>query len=72
MEKLVLEARELFGVNLSGHQVRLLLTFERELLAWNEKYNLTAIRDVQGIRTRHFLDSFSCVLAWKYNPPSAG
>jgi 16S rRNA (guanine527-N7)-methyltransferase len=69
MEKLVLEARELFGVNLSGHQVRLLLTFERELLAWNEKYNLTAIRDVQGIRTRHFLDSFSCVLAWKYNPP---
>jgi 16S rRNA (guanine527-N7)-methyltransferase len=24
---------------------------------------------VEGIRTKHFLDSFSCVLAWKENPP---
>jgi len=25
---------------------------------------------VAGIRTKHFLDSFSCVLAWKANPPA--
>ncbi|MCI0554747.1 MAG: 16S rRNA (guanine(527)-N(7))-methyltransferase RsmG, partial [Anaerolineae bacterium] len=31
--------------------------------------NLTAIRDTESIRTKHFLDSFSCVLAWKANPP---
>ncbi len=46
-----------------------LITYERELLDWNQKFNLTAIRDVESIRTKHFLDSFSCVLAWNANPP---
>ena len=69
MEKLVQEAQQLFGIHLTGRQVVALVTFERELLAWNEKFNLTAIRDADGIRTKHFLDSFSCVLAWKETPP---
>ncbi len=69
MEKLVHEAQQLFGIHLTGRQVVALMTFERELLAWNEKFNLTAIRDAEEIRTKHFLDSFSCVLAWKENPP---
>jgi 16S rRNA (guanine527-N7)-methyltransferase len=46
-----------------------LTTYERELIEWNQKFNLTAIRDTKGIRTKHFLDSFSCVLAWKADPP---
>ena len=29
------------------------------LLAWNEKFNLTAIRDVDGIQVKHFLDSLT-------------
>jgi 16S rRNA (guanine527-N7)-methyltransferase len=69
MEKLVREAQELFGIHLTGRQVLALLTYERELIEWSAKFNLTAIRDVEGIRTKHFLDSFSCVLAWKENPP---
>jgi 16S rRNA (guanine527-N7)-methyltransferase len=69
MERLVHEAQQLFGIHLTGRQVDALITFERELLAWNEKFNLTAIRDAEGIRTKHFLDSFSCVLAWKENSP---
>jgi len=69
MEKLVRAAQQLFGVRLTGRQVQALITFENELLAWNEKINLTAIRDSEGIRTKHFLDSFSCTLAWKENPP---
>jgi 16S rRNA (guanine527-N7)-methyltransferase len=69
MEKLVHAAQQLFGIHLTGRQVVALVAFERELLAWNENFNLTAIRDVDGIRTKHFLDSFSCVLAWKENPP---
>ena len=56
-------------IRLSAWQVAALVTFENELLAWNEKFNLTAIRNSEGIRTKHFLDSFSCVLAWKDNPP---
>jgi 16S rRNA (guanine527-N7)-methyltransferase len=70
METLVHQALELFGVHLTGRQVVALIHYERELLAWNEKFNLTSIRDVEGIRTKHFLDSFSCILAWKETPPS--
>jgi 16S rRNA (guanine527-N7)-methyltransferase len=70
MEKLVQDARALFNVHLTGRQVIALTTYERELIEWSQKFNLTAIRDVAGIRTKHFLDSFSCVLAWKANPPA--
>ena len=70
MEKLVQDAQALFNVHLTGRQVIALTTYERELIEWNQKFNLTAIRDGAGIRTKHFLDSFSCVLAWKANPPA--
>ena len=70
MEKLIHEALTLFNIHLVGRQVLALGAYEKELMSWNEKFNLTAIRDVEGIRTKHFLDSFSCVLAWKANPPS--
>jgi 16S rRNA (guanine527-N7)-methyltransferase len=69
MEKLVQDAQALFNVHLTGRQIIALTTYERELIEWNQKFNLTAIRDEKGIRTKHFLDSFSCVLAWKANPP---
>jgi len=69
MENLVRESLALFNVHLTGRHILALATFERELMDWNQKYNLTAIRDVESIRTKHFLDSFSCVQAWKANPP---
>ncbi|HQV63881.1 MAG TPA: class I SAM-dependent methyltransferase, partial [Anaerolineales bacterium] len=69
MESLVHEALSLFNVHMTGRQVMALITYERELLDWNQKFNLTAIRDVESIRTKHFLDSFSCVMAWRANPP---
>ena len=69
METLARDAQALFNVHLSGRQVTALTTYEKELLEWNQKFNLTAIRDSESIRTKHFLDSFSCVLAWKGSPP---
>ncbi len=69
MEKLTREAQELFHIRLTGRQVMALVTYERELLDWNQKFNLTAIKDSESIRTKHFLDSFSCVMAWGANPP---
>lgn len=71
MEKLVRAAQELFNVHITGRQVMSLITYEKELLEWNQKFNLTAIRDSESIRTKHFLDSFSCVLAWNANPPAS-
>jgi len=70
LSKLVQEARTLFGLTLSDRQVRALSVYESELMEWNSKFNLTAIRDEASIRTKHYLDSFSCVLAWKSNPPA--
>ena len=70
MEKLVQEAQALFNVHITARQVTLLISYEKELLEWNQKFNLTAIRDSESIRTKHFLDSFSCVLAWKALPPT--
>lgn len=69
MEKLVQDAAALFNVHITGRQVIAFHTYERELLEWNRKFNLTAIRDPESIRTKHFLDSLSCILAWKAAPP---
>jgi 16S rRNA (guanine527-N7)-methyltransferase len=69
MENLAREALSLFNIHLTVRHIQALATFERELMDWNQKFNLTAIRDSESIRTKHFLDSFSCALAWKSNPP---
>ncbi|WP_041455088.1 16S rRNA (guanine(527)-N(7))-methyltransferase RsmG [Anaerolinea thermophila] len=71
MEDLVRYAASLFDLTLSARQVEALRIYEQELLEWNERMNLTAIRDVPGIRVKHFLDSFSCALAWRDNPPAS-
>ena len=70
MEKLIHDAQALFNVHLTGRAMLALSNYEKELMSWNQKFNLTAIRDVQGVRVKHFLDSFSCVMAWKANPPA--
>ncbi len=69
MEQLVRNARELFHLQLTPRQMSALAIYERELLDWNQKFNLTALRDADSIRTKHFLDSLSCVLAWGAHPP---
>jgi len=37
-------------------------SYERELTTWNAKHNLTAIRDPEQVRVKHFLDSLSALL----------
>ncbi|MCB9112142.1 MAG: 16S rRNA (guanine(527)-N(7))-methyltransferase RsmG [Anaerolineales bacterium] len=70
MDALIQDAKTLFNVHLTARQVVSLVNYEKELIEWNQKFNLTAIRDAESIRTKHFLDSYSCVLAWKANPPT--
>jgi 16S rRNA (guanine527-N7)-methyltransferase len=69
MQTLARAAQALFNLNLSERQLASLLTYERELIEWNRKFNLTAIREAESIRTKHFLDAFSCVLAWGASAP---
>jgi len=58
------------GIQLSTPQIVSFDLYERELLAWNEKFNLTAIRDQEGIRVKHFLDSLTCIKEMKAVSPS--
>ncbi|RPJ42435.1 MAG: 16S rRNA (guanine(527)-N(7))-methyltransferase RsmG [Chloroflexi bacterium] len=71
MEKLVQDTYNLLGIRLSPRQQAMLARYQQELLEWNERFNLTAIRDVDSIRSKHFLDSLSCVLAWRDDPPAS-
>jgi 16S rRNA (guanine527-N7)-methyltransferase len=70
MERLKKSAQELFGLNLSSRQMGQLEQYEQVLLEWNEKFNLTAIRDSEGVQLKHFLDSLSCTLAWRGVAPT--
>ncbi len=49
MDKFIADVFAHCGVRLSPSQVKLFTTYENELLIWNEKFNLTAIRDSEGI-----------------------
>jgi 16S rRNA (guanine527-N7)-methyltransferase len=51
------------GFHLAPNQLRAFKIFEDELLLWNDKFNLTAIRDREDIRVKHFLDSVTCLKA---------
>jgi len=59
MEKFISDTLNLTGISLSARQVRMFQIYEQELILWNEKFNLTAIREYEGIRTKHFLDSLT-------------
>ena len=69
MEKFARDVQSLLGIKLTPRQLEAFACYEQELLAWNARFNLTAIRDSEGIRTKHFLDSLTCVIAWRGNPP---
>ena len=65
MEKLPQEFFALTGLTLSPKQVAAFQRYAGELIAWNERFNLTAIRDLDMIRIKHFLGSLSAYLAMR-------
>ncbi len=70
MEKLKQAAWTMLGLRLTSGQVECLKRYEQELLEWNSRVNLTAIRSPEEIQVKHFLDSFTCLLAWRDYPPT--
>jgi 16S rRNA (guanine527-N7)-methyltransferase len=69
MEKLKLEVKNLLGITLTPRQLTAFERYQQELLDWNTRFNLTAIREAEGIRVKHFLDSLSCLLVMRESPP---
>ena len=71
MEPLTAGAREL-DITLADRHLAAFETCYRELTAWNQRFNLTAITDREGVLVRHFLDSLSCLKALSRKELEAG
>ena len=63
MDTLARHVRDMLGIHLRPAQMTAFEKYERALLDWNAKINLSAVRDPQDIRVKHFLDSLTCSLA---------
>jgi 16S rRNA (guanine527-N7)-methyltransferase len=50
-----------WGVTLTPQQVEAFGLYYRELVAWNERVNLTSVTDYEAVQVKHFLDSLSCL-----------
>ena len=68
MDDLTQSVQALLGIRLTPSQVSAFNSYEHELLEWNEMHNLTAIRDPEKVRIKHFLDSLTCLLALRETP----
>lgn len=62
MEPLITGAREL-NITLTDHHLAAFEICYQELVEWNQRFNLTAITDWDGVLIRHYLDSLSCLKA---------
>jgi 16S rRNA (guanine527-N7)-methyltransferase len=63
VKTLAQHVRDVVGLRLGAAQVAAMERYERELLDWNRRFNLTAVRDSNGVQVKHFLDSLTCFLA---------
>lgn len=68
MQELTKHLHRQLGLRLSRNQLAALSLYERELIDWNTRFNLTAIRDPQEIYIKHFLDSLTCLSAMRETP----
>ncbi len=47
------------GLALTARQVDQFQCYYEELMDWNQRMNLTAVKDYEGVQVRHFLDSLT-------------
>jgi 16S rRNA (guanine527-N7)-methyltransferase len=65
---LLIAGSKAFHLSFEEEQVEAFDLYLKELLKWNKRINLTAIRSEKGIIVKHFLDSLS---AYPYLPESS-
>jgi 16S rRNA (guanine527-N7)-methyltransferase len=68
VKTLAQNVQELVGLRLGAAQLAAMERYERELLEWNTRVNLTAVRDSNGVQVKHFLDSLTCFLVLRDTP----
>lgn len=67
MRKILTDGAEKLGIALGEKQTEQFMQYAKLLREWNEKINLTAITDDEGIAVKHFLDSLTALLTGKIN-----
>ena len=65
MDRLAQEFYTLTGKQLNSRQMAALRLYAQELAHWNATHNLTAIREPEQVRVKHFLDSLSACLVMR-------
>jgi 16S rRNA (guanine527-N7)-methyltransferase len=50
-----------WGLELTRAQLQAFELYYQELIAWNERVNLTTITEYEDVQVKHFLDSLSCL-----------
>lgn len=63
MDYLAPAVKQLLNLDLTPAQLNSFRLYAQELAAWNEKFNLTAIKEPKDVEIKHFADSLSCLLA---------
>lgn len=70
--ELLREGGKVLGLTVSAERVEAFERYYQELVAWNSRFNLTAITEYADVQCRHFLDSLSCLLAFPRREAAAG
>jgi len=60
-ESIIRTAAREVGIFLDQNQIQLFLIYLRELKEWNQKVNLTSLKDDTAIIKNHFIDSLSII-----------
>ena len=60
------------GMDLTRHQLEHFRLYHQELVAWNQRINLTRIVECSEVQTRHFLDSLTLSLVLPTEVKGAG
>lgn len=63
MQALLVQGAQAFNLSLSQLQLDQFERYLRELISWNERFNLTRITEPSEVAVKHFLDSLSVCLA---------
>lgn len=64
MRSLFVEGLRQLNIELTAQQWEQFERYRQELLDWNERINLTAIKDPEEVLIKHFLDSLSLLMAY--------
>jgi 16S rRNA (guanine527-N7)-methyltransferase len=60
---------ERLGIQLGTRELALFQAYYEELIAWNQRVNLTSITDYEQVQINHFLDALTVTLSWQPKSP---